>query len=76
MTITICNTQLLNHMLCSSSTLHISVMAMDDLSIVLSCNFNYITISIVDLFCYFKDVRLSNPFSDIHLSETQVKKIF
>lgn len=62
-------------MLCSSSTLHISVMAMDDLSIVPFYNFNYIRIFIADLFCYFSNMRLSYSLSDA-LPKNTVKKIF
>ena len=58
-------------MLYSSSTLHISVMAMDDLSIIPFYNFNYIRIFIVDLFCDSNNMRLYNLLSDMHLSETQ-----
>lgn len=58
-------------MLYSSSILHISVMATDDLSIIPFYNFNYIRILIVDLFCDSNNMRLYNLLSDMHLSETQ-----
>lgn len=58
-------------MLYSSSTLHISIMAMDELSIIPFYNFNYIRIFIVDLFCDSNNMRLYNLRSDMHLSETQ-----
>ena len=58
-------------MLYSSSTLHISIMAMDELSIIPFYNFNYIRIFIVDLFCDSNNMRLYNLLSDMHLSETQ-----
>lgn len=57
-------------MLYSSSILHISVMAMDDLSIIPFYNFNYIRI-LIDLFCDSNNMRLYNLLSDMHLSETQ-----
>lgn len=58
-------------MLYSSSTLHISVMTIDELSIIPLYNFNYIRILIVDLFCDSNNMRLYNLLSDMHLPETQ-----